>query len=729
MRKKYPKSDADYLANLVKGEPAYFTWDDSSFTSAFQGYAKTLEEFKSVQSSRASYRQTFDNLTERVSSRPGLTPADYEWYREAERIPPLSDMPMVLTACNEAYLRVGLIRNVIDLMGDFACQGIRLVHPNKRIENFYDNWWKQVKGQERSERFLNLLFRVANVVIRSKVARVSKSKRDNMMRSMAAADMDIRTDDKRYLKSEIPWQYVFIDPRSVRIAGGALASFVGQKQYILQIPRRLTSLLTGARTAEEYQRLLSLLPDEIRRAVEQPGQEVLLPSDRTFVYHYKKDDWLEWAVPMVYACLDDIITLSKLKLADRAALDGAISKIRVWKLGNLDHKLAPTPAAAAALADILENHVGGGTSDIVWGPDIELIESDTNVHQFLGREKYEPTLTTIYQTLGIPPTLTGTFGASGTTNNLISLKTLTERLKYARETLLSFLNEQIQIVQRSMGFRYPAEVEFDFMNLEDAAAVNQLLINLADRGVVSDEFVQRHVGASPRLETRRLKKESKERESGTMSPKASPYHDPDKQHNLEKVFAQTGAVTPSEVGLELKPKKKGQKTALEQRAVKPMGTNTTSPNNQVKKKSTPGRPKNSPDTTPRKQKTFKPKTRAVIEIWAREAQDRISDLLNPGFLFSFSKKNMRSLSAKEFEQAERLKFEVLCNLEPLEPINNESINRALSLGGIDQTYHNLCESWIAETKDLLSRPLTIEEVRNIKANFYIQYKEDTFPLN
>jgi hypothetical protein len=538
---KYPKSQADYLSDVATDGPAYVSWTDDTMVDVFSDYSKTLAEFESIQSARAHSRDTYDDLAEKVSGRPGLTMQDYEWFRDAERIPSLTDMPAVLSSCNAAYLRVGLIRNVIDLMGDFACQGIRLVHQNKRVEKFYGNWWKQVQGQERSERFLNTLFRLANVVIRSKTARIDIRKRERMMKTMAKPDMDIRINDRLYLKAEIPWQFCFIDPRSVRVAGGALASFVGKKQYILKIPRNLSSLLSRAKSIDEYQLLLSLLPSDIREAVEKPGKEILLPDDKVFVFHYKKDDWMEWAVPMVYACLDDIITLSKLKLADRAALDGAISKIRVWKLGNLDHKLAPTPAAAATLANILENHVGGGTSDIVWGPDIELVESDTNVHQFLGREKYEPTLMNIYQTLGIPPTLTGTFGASGTTNNLMSLKTLTERLKYARDTLLAFLNEQIAIVQRAMGFRFPAEVEFDFMNLEDANAVNQLMINLADRGIVSNEFVQRHIGASPTLERQRLVKEDKDRGAGRMPDKASPYHDPDKEHNLKKTFAQTGA--------------------------------------------------------------------------------------------------------------------------------------------------------------------------------------------
>jgi len=178
------------------------------------------------------------------------------------------------------------------------------------------------------------------------------------------------------------------------------------------------------------------------------------------MYYYKKDDWQTWADPITLSAFEPLNLYQRLQLADKAALDGAISKIRVWKLGSLEHKLAPTEVASSALADMLGANVGGGTIDIIWGPDIELIETKTDVQAFLGEEKYKPTLMAIYATLGIPPTLTGTVGATGTTNNFISLKTLTERLSYVRNILEDFWNEQLEIVQKAMGFRVAAQLEY-----------------------------------------------------------------------------------------------------------------------------------------------------------------------------------------------------------------------------------------------------------------------------
>ena len=108
--------------------------------------------------------------------------------------------------------------------------------------------------------------------------------------------------------------------------------------------------------------------------------------------------------------------------------DGAISQVRLWRLGSLEHEIFPTDAAVSKLADILISNPGGGAFDLIWGPELDFKESGTNVHQFLGSEKYEPVLNNIYAGLGIPPTLTGSATSSGFTNNYISLKTLVQRL-------------------------------------------------------------------------------------------------------------------------------------------------------------------------------------------------------------------------------------------------------------------------------------------------------------
>ena len=696
--------------------PAYVSWSGTKAerSKSMEIYTSAIQEAATAASS--SRTRNFSDLTTSLSGKPGLRDSDYDYFRPDQKVP--EDSKDIIAFARASYRRIGLIRNAIDLMGDFACQGVRLVHPNKRVEKFYNDWFARVNGKEASERLCNLLFREANVPIRMYTAKINKQKRLEMQRSVASPDMnaDIKISDLS--KGELPWQYSFLDPLTVEVVGGQLASLAGERKYMIKLPRHIANLIRKLRNSTNplETELFNKIPPEILQAAEN-NQGVLLPPDKTFVYFYKKDDWQEWADPMTYACFNDLILYERLKLADKTALDGAISKIRIFKLGSLEHKLAPTPAAASTLQSILGANVGGGTTDIVWGPDIELLETGTDIQRFLGEEKYRPTLMAIYACLGIPPTLTGTFGATGTTNNFISLKTLTERLSYVRNIVLNFWNHQLKIVQRSMGFRFPAQVEFDFMYLDDPAAMTNLLLAMADRNIVSDEFVQRHIKAKPDIEQRRVISESKGRDTKKIE-KISPYHSVDKKHSLEKIALQTGVASPSQVGVELQ-EKNGDESALEMRRPKdqPQPESPSVPEDPNVEE--PGRPKNSRDTEPRKPKEFKPKNKASIELWAKEAQNKIAEILNVGILKQFNKKNMRSLTAQEFDQAEQIKFSVLYSLDYLQPVNNETIQTVLQ-AKLPNGVLRECDGWITNASIDMDRKLSIGEIRNIRASFYAE---------
>ena len=734
MSRKNEKTNAAIPdASPVVPENAYVTWGDENIIDkrdALQEASRALDEFTVVQKSTANnsrYRLDFSNIDGVTSGRPGLTRSDYDYFRPEESVP--QHIKGILSKSDVIYNRVGLVKNVIDLMGDFACQGIRLVHPNKRIERFYRNWFDKISGEERSERFLNNLYRVGNVVINRQTAKISVKIEENLYKTIGSPDLIIQKDDQILEKREIPWKYTFIDPVFVDIVGGSLSSFVTNKTYSIVLPGTLRRIINSPKNDAERQ-IIAQLPAAILDA-SKSKKPYLLDPDKTLVFHYKKDDWKTWAYPMIYSIMDDINVIEKLKLADLAALDGAISNVRIFKLGSLEHKIAPTAAAAQKLSNILGNNVGGGTMDLVWGPDIELIESKTSVHQFLGEGKYIPHLNSVYAGLGIPPTLTGTFGASGTTNNFISLKTLTQRLQYGRKVLMAFWKKEIAMVQKAMGFRFPAKIEFDRMDLSNEEAEKALLIQLADRNIISDELLQRVFGFDPDTEKNRLNREDRERQSKRMVKKAGPFFDANFENSAKKMAMQLGLATPSQIGVELDKKKRGEMNAVEVKSQFPpipkipFGGGATTPPPEPDNKKLPGqpgqgRPKNAKDTQQRKTKKFTPQTGASLNIWSMDAQDKISEIVNPILLEFYNKKNMRSLSSSEYDEAEVTKAKIFFTLEPfteitedivlakLNNLNNDEINEAY------QQYKSFNKAMNSE----IDRPLTADETKFTKAYLY-----------
>jgi hypothetical protein len=542
-----------------------------------------------------------------------------------------------------------------------------------------------------------------------------------MYKATAAADLvNPEYDDIELGKKEIPWKYTFIDPVYVDVLGGALSSFASKKIYGVTLPSNLRRTINAPKNDSE-KNIVSQLPQDILEAAKTKKPYVLNP-DKVLVFHYKKDDWQVWAYPMIYAIMDDITILEKLKLADMCALDGAVSNIRIFKLGSLEHKIAPTKAAASKLSAILGNNVGGGTMDLVWGPDIELLESNTSVHNFLGEEKYKPHLNSVYAGLGIPPTLTGTFGAAGTTNNFISLKTLTQRLQYGRDVLVSFWEKELELVQKSMGFKYPAKIEFDRMDLSNEDAEKALLIQLADRNVISDELLQMRFGVDPSMEKYRLNRETRDRDGERMVPKAGPYYDANFENNLKKIALQLGVATPSQVGLELAPNKRGEKNAIQMKAEFPSAPKigNTSPIGV----SGQGRPRNSKDSSQRKTKDFAPQTGASLALWANEAQDKISDIVNPMLLEFYGKDNLRKLSAQESKELDLFKTKILLNIEPNTKIDENGVNSAIARVNNSETSDmlNSLNFWIKQINNELDRQLNTEEIRSIKSSFYSSLK-------
>jgi hypothetical protein len=454
---------------------------------------------------------------------------------------------------------------------------------------------------------------------------------------------------------------------------------------------------------------------------------------------------------MIYAILDDIIMLEKMKLADISALDGAISNIRLWSLGDLDNKILPTKNAINKLRNILASNVGGGTMDLVWGPELKFTESSTQVYRFLGKEKYEPVLTNIYAGLGIPPTLTGMAAGGGGsfTNNFISLKTLVERLEYGRDVLVSWLNQELEIVRKAMGFRLPATVHFDQMILSDEASEKNLLIQLADRNIVSTETVIERFGEIPEIEKIRIKREERERKGESMPQKAGPYHNSQHRNDLEKIALTKDAMSPEDLGLVpseetgdhplTRPEDRRSDQSIQDKKEEMQDKQDEREQNKFDKRSEKqeqfapqgrpedGRPKNAKDQVKRKQKEVQPRQTVKsnfmnMMLWASKAQKIVANTVQPALLNHYDKKNLRSLTKQQADELEYIKLCILCNLRPYKEIDADMINEILKSGaGVNKLIANTIESLKSGFVEENQRQPNIEERRQMSVTAYASF--------
>lgn len=677
----------------------------------------------SVRHSKAS--NVFRNAAPNISVRDGYAREHYEHFRPDEALP--KTVVDEIKFSNTAYKRIGLIRNVIDLMADFGCQGISLVHKNKKWQKFYTEWANKIDFTERSERFLNLLYRLGNVVVKRSTAKLKESDVKNLINGFAGADLDLKPIQKLD-KREIPWDYEFLSPVNLKILGDELGAFVGKPTYAFSLADSLIAQILKPKDKIERE-LVAQIPDYILKAVKSGQKNIILDPSKTSVYFYKKDDWELWSSPMLASILDDLIHFNKLKLADNAALDGVINAIRVWKLGNIEYKIMPGPAAFNRLSEVLMNNVGGGSMDLIWGPDIELVETSSESYKFLGAEKYAQTLNNIYSGLGIPPTLAGG-GGTGLTNNMVSIKTLIERLEYGRTILREFWEKEIKLVQKAMGIPTPAQIVFERATLTDEVAEKALWIQLCDRDIITVESIQKRFGLIPEVQNILREREEKSRDRKKMPVKAGPFHNGNFEQDLIKLALQQGTINPRQAGVPVEGEVDApDKSLLDHTGEQAIELAKLTPKAVPAKKkgvSGQGRPKNKKDSTKRKERRAKPlgsKAFLLNMSWAANAQKKITEVMNPLFFEMKNKKDLRELSEEEFQDLEDIKNSLLYQFNPLDEITEDNlIEKAMGKCSVPEDALSRYKKTVSLYSEQFNKQPSQDEQRRLFAAVYAIHK-------
>ena len=186
---------------------------------------------------RAQARDTFRNAAPNVHVREGFDREDYDYFRPNARIP--TDPREIIRAGMQAYEKIGVVHNIVDMMSDFVTQGVDLVHPVARHEEFYREWFYRVRGNHITERAANLLYRCGQFFSRRMTAIIPQSLITDFRKGRAsevcspASRLAARSADLDYESppeppsGEIPFEYVFLNPLTLRPSNPALSFFGG----------------------------------------------------------------------------------------------------------------------------------------------------------------------------------------------------------------------------------------------------------------------------------------------------------------------------------------------------------------------------------------------------------------------------------------------------------------------------------------------------------------------
>lgn len=557
-----------------------------------------------------------------VSGREEYTSKTYDLFRPNSRKP--NSRQGILEKCDEIYKSFGILRQLIDMQVDFTIYGLRICHKTKTTERLLRKWYENVRGNEISERLINSLY-TKSVAVIDRISGNLSSSRIKDMQAVAA--------------SNVPLGYTFLNPAIVECEEGKFAAMIKDKQYFIKFgPNEIQTIKNH--------------PEIVKRFKAIKEDRAILKPENLIITHFKKDDWQVWADPNLLPVFDDVDMIKRLELADKVVVDGAISKVRIFKLGNLQFDYIPVDGAYDRMNELLKANGNGNTIDIIWGPDVEIIETKTDGFSFLGKEKFMPYIEKIYMSMGVP-ILSGSSRSTAQTGTL-SLNALIQRLEYGRAQLIKFWQNEFDILKKSIGFKGEPIIEFNYPNLGDENAYKALLIQLADRNLISDEALDYAFKLDPNMEKIRIRREEDERDKLKRVRKATPYNEGDFEKVVLKNLAIKGLIDLNDLGLNVNLKEDDKMTGVPSQ----------------------GRPTNSKDSVVRKRRTFK----VSSELWASSAIDKITNIIKPMVLKSYKKRTLPQLSAEETRLYEELRISILMNLEPNSVVDSDSIDKALSKG-------------------------------------------------
>ncbi len=180
----------------------------------------------------------------------GLSPFDSQAVRGA------------IDLCQKAYWNVAVFRSTIDIQTEFANSRIVFKSKNKRVEKFFQEWYKEVNGWYLGERFFREWFRSGNVFIYKFRWELDNKKYRQFIRAGK--------------KMEIPMRFAILNPLDMRCA--STSSFI-DPIYVKILNRYEIAALKNPQTDNDKEFYKSL-PKEAKEQIKK-GLEVQLPLNST----------------------------------------------------------------------------------------------------------------------------------------------------------------------------------------------------------------------------------------------------------------------------------------------------------------------------------------------------------------------------------------------------------------------------------------------------------------
>ena len=605
--------------------------------------------------------------------------------------------------CVSAYKGFGLAKNVIDLMANFAAEGLKIKHPVKSVERFLNKWAFHVDLQGRVKDMLRYYYKYGNVFIYRTLGEIAQNDYVRLRRSRAAnselpgflpvtaEDMDpiedpqqserldrAQEESKKSLsKRRIPWRYTLLNPFQMELRG---TKFFGGQRWVFVLDENTVNEIQGnkLRYSDRYVDFLDEsdmnLPAEFMKSSRHldksaPDGEsndprvVELDQVKLSTMHYMKDDHEDWAEPLLWPVMADIFYKNKLRQMDISVCDSVINAVTIYKLGSMKDGFIAPEEHFSKFSEFLRTPTAA--MNMVWNDAISIESNYPPVEKILGIAKYESVDRDILRGIGIPDTLIGGQGGSNFSSGFLGVRTLLERLEEGRDTIIRWLMKEFQLLSETLGIQKMPTIKFGKMSLRDEKAEKQLIIQLLDRNIISIEAVLEAFDEDFAIELERMREEEQIRDKTGLLQKHSPYVDPINDMDTEEQMQKESDVRLQEQRLNHKLKQREDKQKRNDRA----------PN---------GRPPGTDGIPQDKERETKPQGMALllqyedVKAAAIKHVDSVEKVVSKQILTALGKTDKRSLTKHETQGVEEITFAIASQMPLGSVITEEAVKTILS---------------------------------------------------
>lgn len=583
-----------------------------------------------------------------------------------------------IALCVEAYKGFGVVKNVIDLMCNFASEGLTIIHPRPNIQKFYRRWAEMVDLQGRTKDALRQYYKTANVFIYRTMGTVDDTAYRKMKMAKSTKDADIKDSNdpatpllEKFIqdqlkkpdgKRQIPWRYTMLNPLQMDVRG---TQYFGGKEWVFVLDEETKNNVKKLKNkAVDFLDDTEMnLPVDFKKMAEGDGV-VPIPKESLYTLHYMKDDHEDWADPMIWPVMNDIMYKNQLRAMDMSVANSVINAITIFKLGDIKAGYTPPPQHFAKLSEMLRTPTY--SHNLVWNDAITMESNYPPIEKLLSIDKYRSVDRDILAGLGVPSILVDGAEGGNFSNAFLQVRTLMERLEEGRNEVLKWIEKELRLIAEVMGHRDIPSVKFGHMSLRDEEAEKKLVIQLMDRNIISAERVHELFDIETDIEIERLRKEQELAENEGIMMKFGPYKDPMNMMDTEETM---------ELDFEHKKELNKQKPKPTIPNAGPLGQKK-----QVTKQN--GRPPGS--TGPQeKQRSVKPKGMGFLSSKAASIYESVNTYITDGLVKVRGVKSKKYLTASDRSDIERLTFSTFVSINPDIQISNEAIEAALAAIELD----------------------------------------------